>query len=319
MSTQFITTATKGNLNNHIGVPLTLLEINHNTEFAIIEMGANHPGEIAELCSIALPNLGIITNIGKAHLEGFGSQENIISTKKALYDSVGELPGVLFVNGDNPLLMNLSEKYTRIIYGSHTTYNYNGAIHTGTDVLDFSFKYQKKEYTVKTRLAGSYNFENAMAAVACGLHFEIHPVNIKTALEKYQPSNNRSQIVQTNLNLLILDAYNANPSSMEAAIRNFRAMHYPQEVLILGDMRELGAFEEEEHLKIISLLKELNVVSAFLIGPVFNRILKSETGFMAFPDVESARDFFKEHPLKDKTILIKGSRGIRLEVLNDTL
>lgn len=319
LSTQFITHSTKGNLNNHIGVPLTLLELNSETEFAVIEMGANHPGEIAGLCELAMPNLGIITNIGKAHLEGFGSQENIIQTKNALYTAVGSGEGILFVNGSNPLLMKLSEKYTRILYGNGASYNYNGVVDPESAVLAFHFRHQGRDYPVQTRLAGAYNFENAMAAVAVGLHFEIHPSNIKTALENYTPGNNRSQILTTDHNQVILDAYNANPSSMETAIRNFHKMNAAEAVLILGDMLELGDTEEKEHQSVVQLIDDLAFREVYLIGPVFSRITEKGKNYLRFDTVENARDFFLRNPLKGKHILIKGSRGIHLERLNETL
>lgn len=319
LSTQLQTKATKGNLNNHIGVPLSLLEIDTDTEFAVIEMGANHPGEIHELCQIAMPNIGIITNIGKAHLEGFGSQDKIIKTKNALYDSVASVPGELFVNGDNTLLMKLSEKYKRYTYGSSRSYNYSGMLSSNSAILEFDFHYKGKAYHVKTKLAGQYNFENAMAAVSLGLFFGIHPENIKTALESYMPENNRSQIVETENNLLILDAYNANPSSMDVSIRSFRNMNYQSEVLIIGDMLELGSQEEEEHKHIISLIKELNFNEVYYVGPVFYRILNHDPSFNVFCDVGQARNYFRSNLLKNKTILIKGSRGTHLELLNDAL
>ncbi len=223
LSQKYNTIATKGNLNNHIGVPLTLLSMDASTEFGIVEMGANHPGEIKELCKIVEPDYGIITNIGYAHLEGFGSYENIIRTKSALYEAVKEKSGILFVNGEDKLLCQLSENQKRYTYGidGHFT---NGEIVQTTPYLVYALKTHHGQLYIRTKLIGGYNFDNAMAATTVGMYFNIDPLQIQAAIEAYTPSNLRSQLLKTNRNTIILDAYNANPSSMQVAISNFSEM-----------------------------------------------------------------------------------------------
>ena len=253
LSKKYNTLATIGNLNNHIGVPQTILKISKFTEIAIIEMGANHLGEIAELCEIAQPNFGIITNIGKAHLEGFGSIEGIIKTKSELYNWIRKKEGTLFVNGENPILTNLSENTKRITYGNSSNNNYSANIVAANPYLEVELinKNTNKLDKIKSKLVGSYNFENILAAIAIGNYFSVDKNSIINAIESYTPTNNRSQIIKTEQNRVIMDAYNANPSSMEASINNFATIAFDNKVVILGDMLELGNESEKEHLKIL--------------------------------------------------------------------
>lgn len=312
LSKKYAVVATKGNLNNHIGVPLTILSVTKNTEIAIIEMGANHPGEIKELCNIADPDFGIITNIGKAHLEGFGSYEGVINTKNELYKFIAEKQGKLFVNNDNPLLVNLSEKTNRIFYGTNATNCFSNArICTSDTFLKVEIPIDKQWLAIKSNLVGSYNFENINAAICIGKYFKVSNELIKSAIEKYMPSNNRSQIIKTESNTIIMDAYNANPSSMEAALINFSQTALPDKILIIGDMRELGADAQAEHSKIISLIESLEFNSTIFVGEVFCALASKQ--HFCFPNSETAANWLNENKMKNKSILIKGSRGIQLE------
>lgn len=308
----------QGNLNNHIGVPLTLLNITTDTEFAVVEMGANNPGEIRMLCEIARPTTGLITSIGRAHLGGFGSMEVIIHTKKALYDVVQDQGGRVFVNADNPLLLSLSENYSRILYGSSTGVKCRCQLQDNHPYLHLSFFYDGKSYPLKSKLIGSYNFDNLQAAVAVGLEYNVAPEAIVDALESYVPQNNRSQVIQTGRNLLILDAYNANPSSMKAALESFLLLESEPKAVILGDMLELGDYEEDEHLNIFSWLEIHPEIRVFLTGPVFSR-LNRNNNFTVFSNVTSLKDYLFQYPLNSYTILIKGSRGIQLEKVTEAL
>lgn len=292
---------TEGNFNNHLGVPLTLLKIRPTTQIAVVEMGANHPGEIKELCEIVEPDYGIITNIGKAHLEGFGDFQGVVNTKKALYDFLRENDGTAIVNEDNQLLMSLSEEMKRICY------NHGKASATATPYLTITIDNQQ----IKTQLVGEYNFENVMAAVAVGRFFGVRDSDIKEAIEAYKPTNNRSQVIKTAHNELIMDAYNANPTSMDAAVRNFAKIRKAHPMLIIGDMRELGDESQNEHRKIIALIKECGFKDVFLVGKEMTSA--AEGFFAAFADTDELCGFLKTHAVTDKNILIKGSRGIRLE------
>ncbi|MDX9906313.1 MAG: UDP-N-acetylmuramoyl-tripeptide--D-alanyl-D-alanine ligase, partial [Bacteroidales bacterium] len=236
LSAGFNTLSTKGNLNNHIGVPLTILSITPDTEFAIVEMGANHPGEIAALCQIVRPDYGIITNIGKAHLEGFGSFEGVIRAKSELYDFLRNTGGIALVNQDDPLLMKLSAGLQTINYGSGKDARCNGQIIKQTPFLSLEWSAGNKSGTTVTKLTGAYNFGNILAAICTGVTFGIEPQSIDDAVSAYVPDNNRSQWLKTRFNTLILDAYNANPSSMSAALMNFDTLEGKSKAAILGDM-----------------------------------------------------------------------------------
>jgi UDP-N-acetylmuramoyl-tripeptide--D-alanyl-D-alanine ligase len=265
LSEKYKVTATKGNLNNHIGVPLTVLSIQSDTDIAIVEMGANHVGEIKELCYIAQPNMGIITNIGKAHLEGFGSVENIIETKAALYQFVKQSKGLLFVNADDELLLKLSEGMRKKTYGCAGYYK---GMTLGNDLF-LKLRLVNEEVNIRTQLTGGYNFYNVMAAAAVGLQCWVPARKIKSAIEAYIPENNRSQIIQRGERMIILDAYNANPSSMKMAIDNIANMDVENKVLLLGDMAELGASSTIEHQQIVSLIRNYSFDYVYLLGYEF--------------------------------------------------
>ena len=299
---------TMGNLNNHIGVPLTLLSIKPDTEMAVVEMGANHPGEIETLCKIAEPDYGLITNVGKAHLEGFGSFDGIINTKTELYRHIKANGKAVFVNRANSILWKHSEEQQRISYGCHCDANYPVAKSSCDPYL--SVKWQKRD--IRTQLVGSYNFENVAAAIAVGSHFSVEADAIVEALEAYIPTNSRSQVIETRKNKIIMDAYNANPTSMQAALHNFAEICGEQHLLILGDMRELGDASEEEHRAILALMKELGFKEALLVGPNFCAY-NDNANWKSFSKVEDLCKDVESHAIEGKTILIKGSRGIMLE------
>ncbi|RXQ97663.1 UDP-N-acetylmuramoyl-tripeptide--D-alanyl-D-alanine ligase [Ancylomarina salipaludis] len=309
---KFKTSATQGNFNNHIGVPLTLLAMNSETEFGIVEMGANHPGEIKMLCEIAEPNYGLITNVGKAHLEGFGSFEGVKKTKKELYDYLAQNGGEVFVNCDNEHLMGMLNEQKAILYGNSEEAFSKARFLQAEPKLIIELRSPIGKLYIKTQLIGAYNFENVLAAVTLGRYFKIDEINIKEALESYTPSNNRSQLLKTENNVLFLDAYNANPTSMRAAIENFASMKMKNKFLILGDMLELGDESEKEHLNVLALLKEKELSDTLLVGNIFAS-LASDYKYKAFKGVEDLLEYLEKSDLKNKYILIKGSRGIKLE------
>ncbi len=309
---KFKTSATQGNFNNHIGVPLTLLAMNAETEFGIVEMGANHPGEIKMLCEIAEPNYGLITNVGKAHLEGFGSFEGVKKTKKELYDYLAQNGGEVFINCENEHLMGMLNQQKTILYGNSEEAFSKARFLQAEPKLIIELRSPIGKLYIKTQLIGAYNFENVLAAVTLGRYFKIDEIDIKEALESYTPSNNRSQLLKTDDNVLFLDAYNANPTSMRAAIDNFAAMKMKNKVLILGDMLELGEESEKEHLHVLDLLKEKELSNTILVGNIFSS-LASDYKYDAFKSVEDLLVYLETSVLKNKYILIKGSRGIKLE------
>ena len=299
---------TMGNLNNHIGVPLTLLSIKPETEIAIVEMGANHPGEIEFLCHIADPDYGLITNIGKAHLEGFGSFEGVIKTKTELYRHIKANGKAVFVNQGNPLLWEQSEGQTRITYGRHCAADAPVAPGACNPYLSVVWKKQ----LIQTHLVGSYNFENVAAAIAVGQYFKVDENDIIDALETYTPTNSRSQVIDTEKNRIVMDAYNANPTSMRAALINFANICGEQHLLILGDMRELGTASEDEHRNILALMKELGYKDAMLVGQNFCTY-NENADWKTFAKVEDLYQYIETHPIEGKHILVKGSRSIQLE------
>lgn len=311
LSKKYNITFTKGNLNNHIGVPLTLLSIPTTTEIAIIEMGANHPKEIETLCGFAQPNFGLITNIGRAHLEGFGDFETVIKTKTELYNHIQTHHGTVFVNGDDPLLMELSASLHRTTYGSNSNCSFQGNLLEINPFVKVGFKTKDQYFTIQTKLIGKYNIDNILAAIAIGLYFNVEPQQIVTALEQYQPNNMRSQIQQTSRNQLIIDTYNANPSSMNAALDNF-SYFTGNKALILGDMLELGKWSKEEHQKIIDKIENQKINNVFLVGKTFCE-LANNPPFQTFENVGLLVQYFQTHTISDTIILIKGSRGIQLE------
>ena len=303
---------TLGNLNNHIGVPSTLLRLKAEHDLAVIEMGANHPGEIKFLSEIVEPDCGIITNVGKAHLEGFGSFEGVIKTKGELYDFLRKKEGsTVFIHHDNAYLMNIAGGLNLIPYGTEDDLYVNGRITGNSPYLTFEWKAGKdgETYQVQAQLIGEYNFPNALAAITIGLFFGVEATKINEALAGYTPQNNRSQLKKTNNNTLIIDAYNANPTSMMAALQNFRNMEVPHKMLLLGDMRELGAESAAEHQKIADYIKECDFEEVWLVGEQF---AAAEHFFKTYPNVQEVIKELETNKPKGYTILIKGSNGIKL-------
>jgi UDP-N-acetylmuramoyl-tripeptide--D-alanyl-D-alanine ligase len=305
---------TRGNLNNHIGVPLTILSAPANTEIMIVEMGANHIGEIRTLCTIANPDYGIITNIGTAHIEGFGSFDGVVRAKTELYEYLRKVNGLALYNDRNPLL---TEKIFRIINRA-IPYSDPAGIELITEQLPsdlnlrVSVSYQHNSYQLNTNLFGSFNIENVKAAIATGLFFGVGIDDITEAIESYKPSGNRSQVNKTNINTLICDSYNANPTSMNLALKSFNSLIADSKVVIIGDMLELGEKSEEEHRRVLDYLRSMNIEKSLLVGPTFMKI-SDPSEFRSFPDVNALIHFLMVEPLHGKTILIKGSRGIGLE------
>jgi UDP-N-acetylmuramoyl-tripeptide--D-alanyl-D-alanine ligase len=313
---------TKGNLNNHIGVPLTILSAPKDTQMMIIEMGANHISEIRSLCSIAKPDYGLITNIGTAHIEGFGSAEGVIRTKIELYDYLRKINGIAFFNDKNNLL---KEKIYKIVNRA-IPYSYPTGIELLLDTvpqgdnltLSLVAEYEHKKYNIKTNLFGEYNIENIKASIAVGLFFGVEMNNIIDAISSYVPENNRSQIKKTNSNLLICDSYNANPTSMGLALHSLNNSGIGRKMLILGDMLELGDRSEEEHLKILESIVSLKFDKVLLVGPIFKKI-SEKYGFKSFSNTAGIIDFIRNEKPEGYSILIKGSRGIGLEKIYDLL
>ncbi len=315
------TLATEGNLNNHIGVPLTLLKLKPEHRIAIIEMGASKRGDIAELCAIAEPTHGLITNIGKAHLEGFGSLEGVVRTKTELYNWLRTHGGITFVHGDDPLLMAESEGLDRVTYGVGPHCDVRGAVEEGeSHYLHFMFEDAQHigRWHGETQLVGEYNLPNAMAAVAIGRHFDVPDDDIINAIDEYVPANSRSQLKDTGRNELVLDAYNANPTSMAAALANFAHLRTDRKKLaILGDMRELGATSQAEHVAIINLVKSLGL-DTIVVGEEFMKAAP-EIPLRRFPDVAATVEALKAAKPEGLLVLVKGSRGVKLEEVVEVL
>lgn len=305
---------TQGNFNNQLGVPLTLLRIKPETELAVVEMGASHPGDIDELTAIGKPNFGIITNIGRAHLEGFGGFEGVIKTKNEMYQYIAEHKGLLFVNHDNELLMNLARNINKVTYGSTTSADVKGTILSANPYLSVEWNGKK----IDTQLVGDYNFENVMAAICVGTYFKVAENDIVDALSNYCPTNNRSQVIQTAKNRVVMDAYNANPTSMSFSIKNFKNICKNDCLLVLGDMRELGKESEQEHDSILKLLEELHFENVYLVGPEFSKVAKNYN-YLKFENVDELINYLNSHPLTGKDILVKGSNGIHLNKIIDSL
>jgi UDP-N-acetylmuramoyl-tripeptide--D-alanyl-D-alanine ligase len=324
LSKKYNTLATIGNLNNHIGVPLTLLRLNKAHEFAIIEMGANHQGEIDELCRIAEPDFGMITNIGKAHLEGFGGIEGVKKGKSELYRYIKGKGGKVFINGDDEVLYGLAMENDKITYGCKKLYDVIGKDCNSLETVSFKFttRYGEKDWgkieQIQTKITGTYNFINCLAAACIGVYFKVNEADIASALEDYVPSMNRSQFVKTEKNTIILDAYNANPNSMRAAIDNFAGYNAAKKLVLLGDMFELGEYSVEEHKKVIELLKEKQLFNAILVGKAFSD-LAAISEFKSFKTTEECKAYLRSENIKDHTVLIKGSRGMKMESLQEVL
>ncbi len=303
LKTEINVYATRGNLNNHIGVPLSILEINNKHEIAIIEMGANHKNEIMFLCNIAKPTYGVITNIGSAHLEGFKSIEGVIQTKNELFNFIKNHNGSVFINNDDDLLVKLAEKIKKISYG--ITSKSNVSISSNTPFLNVSWN----KIIIQSKLIGDYQFYNISLAICIGEYFNIGKENIKHTIESYIPKNNRSEITETTKNVVIMDAYNANPSSMKAMLHSFAKQNYTNKLCILGDMLEMGDFANNEHAKIIKICQKLKLDTIF-VGEEFNKLTNK-----AFKNLTDLKQFIKQNSIRNKTILLKGSRGIKLEDL----
>ena len=315
LSQKFEVLATEGNLNNHIGVPLTLLRINDSTEVALIEMGANHRGEIAFLSEIARPTLGYITNFGKAHLEGFGGIEGVVLGKSELYTFLKKTKGKALVNGEDEKQLKQSKGLNQIIFG--TQQDKALQMHNSTNEAGFCVVHSKDK-DMTSNLTGDYNFSNLNAAVAMGVYFELSSKQIQQGIASYIPNNNRSQWKKTKKNRLLLDAYNANPSSMTAALTAFSSSINTGKVVILGDMLELGEYSIAEHQSIVDQLAKLNFEEMYLVGPFFQST-KYPENFKVFTETSQLSIALKKRNLEGKTILLKGSRGIALEQLLDQL
>ena len=324
LSSRYSVTATAGNLNNHIGVPLTLLRITDRTEIAVIEMGANHPGEIAALASIALPDYGLITNVGKAHLEGFGSYEGVKRAKGELYDYLQRTGDTVFVNADDPVLCAMAAARPDLKVVRY------GAEAAGAEILPMTpeepylrMKLSSGE-TVRTHLVGSYNAPNVMAAICVGQYFGVPFEDAAAAVEAYSPSNLRSQLEKTDRNLLVLDTYNANPSSMKVSLSNFAASRFPRKVVILGDMLELGADSAAEHEKVMEAVSAMDCERAFFVGREFARAAQgcpaaSDSCFSFYESADLLHRTLEETPLSGCTVLLKGSNAVGLPGLKDVL
>ena len=316
LSTKFNLLYTEGNFNNHIGVPLTLLRLTHDHEMAVIEMGASHPGDIKELVDIVHPNYGIITNVGRAHLEGFGSFEGVIRTKGELYDYIRRSKGKIFIKKENEYLQSIAKGIEQITYGNGDDAFASGQVVSCDPFLVFNWKQQGKLHTVETHMTGSYNLDNVLAAVAVGRFFKIPAERISRAIAAYEPTNNRSQFKKTDNNELIIDAYNANPSSMKVALDNFITMPVQPKAIILGDMRELGPTSDELHAEVVEQIKKGQFDKVFLCGEHFSKVGKE---FSPFATTEAMVEELRKQPLKGYHILIKGSHSMGLEKLADIL
>ena len=333
LSAKYNVVATEGNLNNSIGVPLTLLRINGETQIAVVEMGASHPGDIRELVEIALPNYGLVTNVGKAHLLGFGSLEGVMATKGELYDYLRRTSDKVFINVDNPLLCKMAsdrnlQSDPERPYSLLLPY---GLEYQGASVMPSSPEHPYLRLSipdsdgslvlVQTSLVGSYNADNVMAAIAVGRHFGISLKEAALAIESYVPSNNRSQMMRTEKNRLIVDAYNANPTSMTAALDNFASVSAPSKVALLGDMLELGTESVAEHVAIAKKALSLGLSKVCFVGAEFGKalqIIKKEQeelcdAAMHFDSSDSLKSYLDANPLEDALVLVKGSRGTRME------
>jgi UDP-N-acetylmuramoyl-tripeptide--D-alanyl-D-alanine ligase len=316
LSTQHRIISTTGNLNNHIGVPLTLLRIRPETELAIVEMGANHVGEIEALCNIARPDYGMITNIGKAHLEGFGGLKGVLKAKTELYRFLKANDGLIFLNHNDQLLKEHAEGIRQFTYGTTAEAAVHGTLLETNPFVGFEWSSgESTSNRVRTKLIGVYNLDNLLAAVSIGLFFGVQPGKIIDSLQNYQPSNNRSQWISKNSFSIIMDAYNANPVSMAAAINNLAALGCERPVVILGDMLELGDESAAEHRAILDLLVHLGVKEVYLVGNEFAAVAEPY-GIQVFRDVMAFNKAFINHSWKGTHILVKGSRGIRLELLD---
>lgn len=310
LSSHYRTSTTEGNLNNHIGIPLTLLKIKPDAELAVIEMGANHQKEIEGYCRYTKPTHGIITNCGKAHLEGFGGVEGVRKGKGELYDFLRASGGTAFVMWDYDYLQSMSKNIKTVVtYGTKDA-EVNGTVLKNDPFLEASIKTKEEEYTVKSQLVGDYNLPNLLVAVTVGRYFNIGSSLIKTAIENYIPSNSRSQLVEQDGNKIVLDAYNANPSSMKLAIENFSKGNTTEKVLMLGAMAELGEESLDEHKGIVELINKFPWKAVVLVGGDF---LKLSHQYISLPDATAARNWYLEQKFNNCQLLVKGSRSMKME------
>ncbi len=316
LSRRFKVLATEGNLNNAIGVPLTLLRLDDTHEIAVVEMGASHPGDIAELVAIAEPDYALITNVGKAHLQGFGSFEGVVGTKCELYDFVKAHGGKIFLHHEDEVLAPRAAGAVAAEYGTTPGLWVSGRLVGCSPFLSLAFTCQDTTCEVDTRLIGSYNLPNTLAAAAVAAYFGVAPDEIAAALAAYEPQNRRSQMIKTARNTLIVDAYNANPSSMAVALDNFLSAELPHKTLILGDMGELGADSEAEHRRIVERLRGNPDIETIFVGEEFSRIAGDA---VTFADTEALLSALQAKPLSGRTVLIKGSRFMKLERCIDYL
>ena len=303
--------ATKGNLNNQIGVPISILEINDNHEIAVIEMGASEKGEIKKLCNISKPDTGVITNVGLAHLEGFGTFQGVVQAKTELYNFIKKNKGTIFVNSEDKILLEKSKEIQRRLYGKSKKSDFYSKI-----IQEFPFmSLQIGETTINSNLIGEFQYYNILAACIIGDFYKIDSNKLKLAIENYKPTNNRTEIVETKKNYIILDAYNANPSSMNYMIESFCKLKKSNKLCILGEMRELGTYSQKEHLSLIQKMKKEEEIETIFIGKEFTKIYNENT----FINTDDFLENIDKYDLKNRTILVKGSRGIKLENLIDYL
>ena len=321
LSKKYRTIATKGNLNNHIGVPLTILSITKDTEFAVIEMGANHQKEIDSYCRILEPDYGIITNVGKAHLEGFGGFEGVKKGKGELYLWIAKNGKGIFLNGNSNDLIAMAKEFKfpqTVLYGTGQEFYCIGELESDEPFLKVNWKCGNTKSIINAQLIGRYNFENILSAICIGNFFEVNPDDINDAIESYVPDNSRSQIIKKKSNTIILDAYNANPTSMVAALDNFRKVSAHHKIVFLGEMAELGEESFAEHQKIISVLVRESYDKIILVGENFKSFSDKIKG-LYFDDSEKATSWLKQNPLEDSFILIKGSRSSKMEKIMEAL
>ena len=316
LSSKYETHATSGNLNNHIGVPLTLLGISQSTEIAIIEMGANSLGEISLLCKIAEPDLGIITNIGKAHTEGFGGFEGVIRGKSELYQWLHERNGIVFINSKDEILKNMSKRFKEPLFYPNSEDYYHCDL---VEVNPWLVLKDESDETINTQLIGAYNFINVATALCIGKYFKVNPLDSRKAISEYKPQNNRSQVIKSGSNTIILDAYNANPDSVKAALNNLLKMEGKRKIVILGDMFELGEISESEHRQIGKFTKSADFDEVYFCGRNMAVAAKENQKAVHFKMTKDLDNFLKNHNFKDSLILIKGSRGMQLESIIDTI
>ena len=317
---KYKTLYTEGNLNNHIGVPRTLLRITPEYEMAVIETGANHPGEIEFLCRMVQADYGLITNVGRAHLEGFGSFEGVKATKGELYADLSARGKKAFINAFDNDLMEMGRKASLTLFDTLLPY-VEGRVSEVNPFLQVQWREDDEMpwHTVQTHLIGAYNIANVRAAVSVGLHFGVPAEDIDAALEAYQPTNSRSELRQTEKNSLIVDAYNANPTSMSAALDNFEFIETPHKMVVLGEMRELGADSKQEHQKVVDRLKQSKIERIWLVGKEFANVAEDDERIQLFPTVEEVKSQLAVHPVEGFTILIKGSNGTKLFQLPEAL